>query len=183
MIRWVDIVNEFCVKVWDLYPHFPQYLHYTTKIYDVINEYFDVACGGTVLPILVITGNTHPVSYCMSKPDNRVFLTIEAFRSGPIKVTVVRSPEGEDFFYVEDSQLSGSNDECPNFWTASILLRLDCPWIVVVESSVVTQTTSLKYIQMNVPISTVNVEWGLRQLHLLEGSMFDGLDFKLGNAP
>ena len=113
------IVNEFCVKVWDLYPHFPQYLHYTTKIYDAINDYFDVACGGTVLPILVITGNTHPVSYCMSKPDNdnRVFLTIEAFRSGPIKVTVVRSPQGEDFFYVEDSQLSGSNDECPNFWT------------------------------------------------------------------
>ena len=91
------------------------YLHYTMKIYDVINDYFDVACGGTVLPILVITGNTHPVSYCMSKPDNRVFLTIEAFRSGPIKVTVVRSPQGEDFFYVEDSQLSSSNDECPIF--------------------------------------------------------------------
>ena len=85
------------------------------KIYDVIDDYFNVACGGTILPILIITGNAHPVSYCMSKPDNRVFLTIEAFRSGPIKVTVVRSPEGEDFFYVEDSQLSGSNDECPNF--------------------------------------------------------------------
>ena len=87
------------------------------KIYAVIDDYFDVACGGTILPILIITGNAHPVSYCMTKPDNdnRVFLTIEAFRSGPIKVTVVRSPEGEDFFYVEDSQLSGSNDECPNF--------------------------------------------------------------------
>ena len=85
------------------------------KIYDVINDYFDVACGGTVLPILSITGNTHPESYCMSKSDNRVFLTIEAFRSGPIKVTVLRSPEGEDFFYVEDSQLSSSNSECPTF--------------------------------------------------------------------
>ena len=54
----------------------------------------------------------------MSQTDNRIFLTIEAYSSGPIKVTVVRSPNGEgDFFFVEDSQLSdtSNSNRCPTY--------------------------------------------------------------------
>ena len=55
----------------------------------------------------------------MSQTDtDRIFLTIEAYSSGPIKVTVVHSPNGEgDFFFVEDSQLSdtSNSNRCPTY--------------------------------------------------------------------
>ena len=83
-------------------------------VYDRVNEYF-VRCGRT-LPTLTVTGDTHPATYCMSKSNERVDLTIEAFRSGPILVTVVRDPDGSgDFFYASDSQLVESNSQCPEF--------------------------------------------------------------------
>jgi len=74
-------------------------------VYDRIDSYF-AGCGGSHLPILTITGDKHPPDYCMTRANNRLHLMVEAFQSGPIKVSVVRDPEGleGDFFHVEDTQ-------------------------------------------------------------------------------
>ena len=90
-------------------------------IYDKIDDYFNTC--GRVLPVLTITGDTHPDSYCMtaSRLDNgvpnRFDLTIEAFRSGPILVSLVRDPTGTtqgDWFHVEDSDPADTNSKCPD---------------------------------------------------------------------
>ena len=86
------------------------------SLYDKIDEYFD-ACGAT-LPILSISGNTQPRTYCMTQnaTSTRVNVTVEAFESGPLLISVVRDPDGGgDFFHVEDVDLTDSNRQCPSF--------------------------------------------------------------------
>ena len=91
------------------------------SLYDTIDQYFD-ACEST-LPILTVTGNTHPkTTYCMTTNEHedssgtaRVKVTTEAARSGPLLISVVRDPNGGDFFHVEDTQGMDSNRYCPSF--------------------------------------------------------------------
>lgn len=70
-----------------------------------------------VLPILIAVGNAHPKTYCLTKKDERLTLTVEAFQSGPVLVSIVRDPgeNGGDYFHVADSDLKDSNSDCPNF--------------------------------------------------------------------
>jgi hypothetical protein len=87
----------------------------STGVNNALNSYFS-RCGAT-LPTLTITGNDHPTSYCMflnSSIQKRVDLTVEAYSSGPIAVSIVRSPSGEHFFHVKDADLVNSNSNCPN---------------------------------------------------------------------
>jgi len=92
-----------------------------SEVYDAIDTYDD-NCGrsstaGDGIPILTITGNTHPASYCMTRSNessSTIHLTVEAFESGPVLVSVVRGPNGEgDFFHVEDVDPANSNNNCP----------------------------------------------------------------------
>ena len=58
----------------------------------------------------------HMILKMVRNVDDAEDLTIEAFRSGPILVTVVRDPDGSgDFFHASDSQSNDSNSECPEF--------------------------------------------------------------------
>ena len=85
-------------------------------IVDALDAYF-AGCGG-IIPSLVINGSTHPITYCMERDEDqkRVFLTVEAFQSGPLTVSVVRDPEGGgDYFHVADSDAQNSNSNCPVF--------------------------------------------------------------------
>ena len=83
-------------------------------VYNKIDEYF-ARCG--TIPSITITGDLHPRTYCMEKTGEHFDLTIEAFKSGPILVSVVRDPTGVrgDYFHVEDSQLTNSNYDCSGF--------------------------------------------------------------------
>jgi len=84
-------------------------------VYDKIDLFVNV-CGSSI-PVLTISGDVHPDDYCLTKGDpDRLFLTIEAFRSGPIKVYVVRDPSGSsvDSFHVEDTDPISSNSQCPD---------------------------------------------------------------------
>ena len=86
------------------------------SLYGKIDEYFD-SCGKT-LPILSVSGNTIPTSYCMSKDvtNSRVNVTVEAYQSAPLLISVVRDPEGGgDHFHVEDVDATDSNIQCPTF--------------------------------------------------------------------
>lgn len=80
------------------------------SLYDTIDLYFDV-CEST-LPILTVTGNTHPKTYCMATNENE-----DSSGTARVKVTaaVVRDPNGGDFFHVEDTQGMDSNRYCPTF--------------------------------------------------------------------
>lgn len=86
-----------------------------SSFYDELEDYF-VRCGRKI-PALVITGNDHPSTYCFEGPESDYLfeMVVEAFRSGPLHVSVVRDPSGEvgDFFHVEDTQLDDSNSNCP----------------------------------------------------------------------
>merc|ERR1712029_1317921 len=98
-------------------------------IYEKVEEYFDncTQWHGTPhrLPLLTVTGNTHPNSYCNTRHvdnilgDVRLDLTTEAFQSGPIHVSVVRDPAGNkgDFFHMEDSDPRDSNRKCPKYFS------------------------------------------------------------------
>ncbi|KAK1737802.1 hypothetical protein QTG54_011574 [Skeletonema marinoi] len=81
---------------------------------DSLNDYFN-RCG--VLPTLAVLGNAHPSTYCLTKKDERFSLTVEAFQSGPLMVSVVRDLKegGGDYFHVADSDLKNSNSDCPKF--------------------------------------------------------------------
>lgn len=85
-------------------------------VFDELDAYFD-ECG--IIPSLVIKGSSHPITYCMERDEDqkRVFLTVEAFQSGPLTVSVVRdySEGGEDYFHVADSDAVISNTNCPVF--------------------------------------------------------------------
>ena len=85
-------------------------------VYDKVDAYFD-ACGS--LPLLTITGDYHPKNFCMTRDvtNTRLDLTVEAFRSGPILVSVVRDPTGRrgDYFHFYDSDLVDSNKRCPTY--------------------------------------------------------------------
>ena len=82
-------------------------------VYDKIEDHFVTYCNKPKPPTLVITGDTHPKNYCYEKTDEKLFLTIEAFTSGPIYVSVVRGENGEgDFFHVKDTQEVVSNSQC-----------------------------------------------------------------------
>jgi len=86
-------------------------------VYDKVDTYFE-ACGP--LPLLTITGDYHPDTFCMTKnsTNTRLDLTVEAFRSGPLLVSVVRDPTGQkgDYFHVDDSDLVDSNSDCPTYF-------------------------------------------------------------------
>ena len=86
------------------------------SLYEKIEEYFD-SCN-FVLPILTVKADTHPRRYCMesNNSDNtRITVTAEAFRSGPLLVSVVRDPDGGgDFFHVDDVDTRNSNSVCPD---------------------------------------------------------------------
>merc|ERR1712029_140084 len=68
------------------------------RIYEKVEEYFDICTQwrGTShrLPLLTVSGNTHPTSYCNTRNGNnplgdvRLDLPTEAFQSGPIHVSV-----------------------------------------------------------------------------------------------
>ena len=80
-----------------------------------LDTYFET-CG--ILPTLAISGNDHPKSYCFNYDANiakRINLTVEAYESGPIRVSVLRDPNGDDYFHVDDSDLANSNSNCPDF--------------------------------------------------------------------
>ena len=81
---------------------------------DSLDDYFN-RCG--VLPTLTVLGNAHPSTYCLTKKDERFSLTVEAFQSGPLMVSVVRDLKegGGDYFHVADSDLKNSNSDCPKF--------------------------------------------------------------------
>jgi hypothetical protein len=81
---------------------------------DELGDYFK-RCG--VLPILTAVGNAHPKTYCLTKKDERLKLTVEAFQSGPVLVSILRDSgeNGGDYFHVADSDLKDSNSDCPNF--------------------------------------------------------------------
>ena len=85
-------------------------------VYGKIDAYFD-ACGS--IPLLTITGDVHPKNFCMTRdiPNTRLDLTVEAFRSGPILVSVVRDPTGRrgDYFHFYDSDPVDSNKRCPTY--------------------------------------------------------------------
>ena len=86
-------------------------------VLDIIDIDFAERCN-RILPSLIVKGSRHPVNYCMDHDEDvkRTELTVEAFFSGPLKVSVVRDPEGGgDYFHVEDSQLANSNANCPAF--------------------------------------------------------------------
>ncbi len=82
---------------------------------DALNDYFNVC--ERVLPTLVVMGNAHPSTYCLTRKGERFSLTVEAFKSGPLMVSVVRDPKegGGDYFHVTDSDLKNSNSDCPTF--------------------------------------------------------------------
>jgi len=86
-------------------------------VYDKVDAYFE-ACGA--LPLLTITGDYHPETFCMNKnsTNTRLDLTVEAYKSGPLLVSVIRDPTGEkgDFFHVDDSDLVDSNYYCPTYF-------------------------------------------------------------------
>ncbi len=81
---------------------------------DALYEYFDI-CG--VLPTLAVLGNAHPSTYCLTKKNERLSMTVEAFQSGPVLLSVVRDPKagGSDYFHVADSDVVDSNSKCPEF--------------------------------------------------------------------
>jgi hypothetical protein len=76
-----------------------------------LHNYYN-ACS--TIPTLVIVGNTHPSTYCMKKSDNRFTLTVEAFQSGPLLVSIVHDTDGFHFFHVKDKDLVDSNQSCPD---------------------------------------------------------------------
>jgi len=87
------------------------------SVYDKVDEYI-TSCGGTSVPVLTITGDIHPSNYCMTqRASDRFDLTIEAFRSGPIHVTIVRDPTGVkgDYFHAQDTQTRPGSYKCPDF--------------------------------------------------------------------
>ncbi len=90
-----------------------------TPVYEALDEYFEGMCG--VLPTLAVLGNAHPSTYCLTKDNEKLSLTVEAFQSGPVLVSVVRDPKegGSDYFHVADSDLVNSNSQCPEFATPS----------------------------------------------------------------
>ena len=95
------------------------------SVYDRFETYFNTACGGVQLPILTITGDMHPETYCqtMQHGPNRIDITVEAFSAGPLKISVVRdmTPGNNraDFFHVEDTQATPTNLKCPTeLWGA-----------------------------------------------------------------
>ena len=90
-----------------------------TEIYSHFND-----CGKPNPPILTVTGDTHPKNYCMQRDsrfannNNEIYLTIEAFSSGPIHVFVVRDPDNpdNDYFHVKDTQTSATNRLCASYF-------------------------------------------------------------------
>ena len=83
---------------------------------DALDAYF--ATCGSILPTLTISGSKHPRTYCLefnAAITNRIDLTVEAYESGPVLVSVVRNANGEDFFHISDSDLANSNYNCPVF--------------------------------------------------------------------
>jgi len=80
---------------------------------DALSAYFKVC--GVRLPTLVVLGNAHPSAYCLTRTNERFTLTVEAFKSGPLMVSVVRKEGGGDYFHVTDSDLKNSNSVCPTF--------------------------------------------------------------------
>mmetsp|Transcript_30817 Transcript_30817/g.52631 ORF Transcript_30817/g.52631 Transcript_30817/m.52631 type:complete len:121 (+) Transcript_30817:107-469(+) len=83
-------------------------------LYNELNVYFD-RCG-KILPTVTITGNTHPKMYCMTKINERIDVTVEAFSSAPLFVSIVRDPTGAhgDFIHIEDPDTTESNSQCPD---------------------------------------------------------------------
>ena len=77
-----------------------------------LSDYYN-ACS--TIPTLVIMGNGHPSTYCMKRSiqHNRFRLTVEAFQSGPLLVSIVHDKDGNHFFHVKDKDLVDSNGSCP----------------------------------------------------------------------
>ena len=90
----------------------------SSPINDALEDYFGT-CGGNghYLPTLTVTGNAHPSTYCLTQNSRPgwVDLTVEALRSGPIRVSIVRDENGGDYFHVDDADLVDSNRNCPVF--------------------------------------------------------------------
>ena len=77
----------------------------------VLQSYYD-ACS--MIPTLFIKGDAHPSTYCMKKLDNRLTLTVEAFHSGPLLLSIVSDTSGNHFFHVKDKDIVNSNRDCPD---------------------------------------------------------------------
>ena len=77
-----------------------------------LNNYFN-RCGSP-LPTLFVHGNSHPKTYCMTKTGLTLTITVEAFQSSPLLVSIVRDPAGGDYFHVYDPDPSDSNENCPS---------------------------------------------------------------------
>ena len=89
----------------------------TDAVLDVIDKDFAENCN-RILPSLIIRGSSHPTTYCLDHDEDvkRTDLTVEAFFSGPLLISVIRDPKGTgDYFHIEDSQLANSNSQCPDF--------------------------------------------------------------------
>jgi hypothetical protein len=87
----------------------------SSDVNDAFDNYF-ATCG--VLPTLTISGNSHPTTYCFNFNagiEKRVDLTVEAFRSGPVRISVVNGPNNEHYFHIQDADLENSNSNCPDF--------------------------------------------------------------------
>lgn len=85
----------------------------SSEVDAALQSYYD-ACSP--IPTLVINGNSHPATYCMKKSDNRLTLTVEAFHSGPLLVSIVSdtTTSGYHFFHVKDKDIVNSNRDCPD---------------------------------------------------------------------
>jgi len=90
-------------------------------VFDKMNEYLDecsIANEGVDIPVLSITGDVHPETYCLTRLGNRFDLTVEAFKSDSVKVSVVLDPSGSrgDYFQVNDTQIKDKNNVCPSLF-------------------------------------------------------------------
>mmetsp|Transcript_34300 Transcript_34300/g.58221 ORF Transcript_34300/g.58221 Transcript_34300/m.58221 type:complete len:160 (+) Transcript_34300:48-527(+) len=87
-----------------------------STLYEKFTPYFN-DCGSPI-PILTVSGNTHPSTHCMTESNGRIDVVVEAFRSGPLLVSIVRDLANVvpgNFIHVEDTDPVDSNKYCPDF--------------------------------------------------------------------
>ena len=69
-------------------------------------------CG--TKPFLNVRGDTHPDQFCMNRDDNgRFLLTVEAYKSPPLFVSIVQDPDGRHYFNVVSTSPDTVGTGCP----------------------------------------------------------------------
>eukprot|EP00986_Skeletonema_menzelii_P006648 scaffold2532_cov79-Skeletonema_menzelii.AAC.9 len=83
----------------------------STEVKAKLQDYYNVC---STIPTLFINGNGHPSTYCMKRSNDRFILTVEAFQSGPLLVSIVHDKDGNHYFHVKDKDMVDSNRSCPD---------------------------------------------------------------------